>query len=63
MMDNDEDCDRMDGTDDAYDAEMDADPQFGDATGAAGNSDMVSESETKQQEEKPKGRPRGQEKT
>ena len=40
MVDNDEDCDHMDGTDDVYDAEMDADPQFGDATGAAGNMDM-----------------------
>jgi hypothetical protein len=52
----------MDGTDDADDAEVDANSQFGDTTGA-GNTDIVSESEPKQQEEKQKGRPRGREKT
>jgi hypothetical protein len=61
MKDNDDSA-REDGTDDADDADMDADSQFGDTT-EADNTDMVTESEPKQQDEKPKGRPRGREKT
>ena len=62
MMDNDDDSDRVDGTDEVDDADMDADSEFGD-TSRACNTDMVSESEPKQQDGKPKRRPHGREKT